>query len=102
MYAWCASLSLAAGLFLSSSIILRPARQQDASFNNKVVTLTLSEISATGPSEKTAAFISRSMGLFWPKREELVKTTEPYNLILILPAGSADVEELITLLKSKL
>src|SRR2546421_8391392 len=51
---------------------------QDSRFTTKVVNLTLSEISTTGPSAEIASFISRSMDLFWPRRYELAKATEPY------------------------
>jgi hypothetical protein len=62
----------------SISPVFRPAQEGDVRFAPKIVNLTLSEISATGPSAEIASFISRSVDLFWPKRYELLKSTEPY------------------------
>jgi len=62
----------------SGSPVFRPAQEPDVLFATKIVKLTLSEISKTGPNAEIASFISRSMDLFWPIRFELAKTTEPY------------------------
>jgi hypothetical protein len=67
--------------FLSTnpiSPVFRTAQEQEVPFATKIVNLTLSEISATGPRAEIASFISQSMDLFWPKRYELLKSTEPY------------------------
>lgn len=73
------SLLLAAVLLTNPiSPALPPAHGQDVCFATKIVNLTLSEISETGPNAEIASFISHSMDLFWPKRYELLKSTEPY------------------------
>ncbi len=61
-----------------TATVLRPVQEPDVRFTTKIVNLTLSEISAAGPNAEIASFISRSMDLFWPKRYELLKSTEPY------------------------
>ena len=72
------ALFLTAALLTNITPVVRPWQQSDDRFTAKVVNLTLSEISETGPSAEIASFISRSMDLFWPKRQELFKATEPY------------------------
>ena len=72
------TLFVAAVLLTNTTPVVRPWQQPDLRFTAKVVNLTLSEISETGPSAEIASFISRSMDLFWPKRQELFKATEPY------------------------
>ena len=73
------SLLLGAVLLTNSiSGVLRLEAPQDVRFTTKIVNLTLSQISETGPNAEIASFISHSMDLFWPKRHELAETTEPY------------------------
>jgi hypothetical protein len=56
----------------------RASQNQDDGFNAKVVNLALTQISQTGPNPEIAAFVSRAPDLFWPRRDELAKVTEPY------------------------
>ena len=69
---------LFSGITLGVGIGVSICLPQDQAFTARVVCLTLSEISEKGPSQETASFVSRSMGLFWPKRRELLKATTPH------------------------
>jgi hypothetical protein len=62
----------------ASSATPRARAQQDDNFNTKVVNLALTQISQTGPTLEIAAFVARSPDLFWARREDLEKATEPY------------------------
>src|SRR5262245_52727501 len=51
---------------------------QPPQFADKIANLTLSEISDNGPSAEIASFVSRSMDVFWPRRNELLRATAPF------------------------
>jgi hypothetical protein len=51
---------------------------QPFQFADKLADMTLSEISKNGPNAETASFVSRSMDVFWPRRNELLRATAPF------------------------
>ena len=52
--------------------------RQPFQFADKMADMTLSEISKNGPNAETASFVSRSMDVFWPRRNELLRATAPF------------------------
>src|SRR5215472_4768532 len=65
-------------LFLLGSGCICFGVGQPLQFADKVANLTLSEISKNGPNAETASFVSRSMDVFWPRRNDLLRATAPF------------------------
>src|SRR5215469_5642926 len=65
-------------LFLLGSGCICFGVVQPLQFADKVANLTLSEISKNGPNAETASFVSRSMDVFWPRRNDLLRATAPF------------------------